>query len=78
MPAPRSSSCPASTSTTFLRLLQDYRATRAYLPPPIVLELAKHPLVDDYDLSRLRLIPGARRRWARPWPAPAASAWAAA
>jgi acyl-CoA synthetase (AMP-forming)/AMP-acid ligase II len=41
---------------TFLRLLQDYRATRTAVPPPIVLELSRHPLVAEYDLSRLGLI----------------------
>jgi acyl-CoA synthetase (AMP-forming)/AMP-acid ligase II len=40
----------------FLRILQDHRITRAYLVPPIVLALAKHPVVEDYDLSSLRLI----------------------
>jgi acyl-CoA synthetase (AMP-forming)/AMP-acid ligase II len=40
----------------FLRLLQDQRITRAYLAPPIVLALAKHPLVDRYDLSSLQTI----------------------
>lgn len=40
----------------FLRLLQDQAVTIAYLVPPIVLALAKHPMVDDYDLSSLRLI----------------------
>jgi acyl-CoA synthetase (AMP-forming)/AMP-acid ligase II len=40
----------------FLRLLQDHRVTRAYLVPPIVLALAKHPVVDQYDLSSLRLV----------------------
>ncbi|MFP5332931.1 MAG: 4-coumarate--CoA ligase family protein [Acidimicrobiia bacterium] len=40
----------------FLRLLQDEAITIAYLVPPIVLALAKHPMVDDYDLSSLRLI----------------------
>lgn len=40
----------------FLRLLQDHSITVAYLVPPIVLALAKHPMVDDYDLSSLRLI----------------------
>ena len=40
----------------FLRLLQDQAITIAYLVPPIVLALAKHPMVDDYDLSSLRLI----------------------
>jgi acyl-CoA synthetase (AMP-forming)/AMP-acid ligase II len=40
----------------FLSLLQDQRITRAYLAPPIVLALAKHPLVDKYDLSALESI----------------------
>ena len=38
----------------FLGLLQEYGVTRAYLVPPIVLALAKHPLVDNYDLSKLK------------------------
>ena len=40
----------------FLRILQDHAITLAYLVPPIVLALAKHPMVDDYDLSSLRQI----------------------
>jgi acyl-CoA synthetase (AMP-forming)/AMP-acid ligase II len=40
----------------FLQVLQDHRITRAYLVPPIVLALAKHPAVDKYDLSGLRFI----------------------
>ncbi len=40
----------------FLKVIQDYKVTRAYLVPPIVLALAKHPLVDSYDLSSLRAI----------------------
>ena len=40
----------------FLRLLQDHRITRAFLVPPIVLALAKHPLVDKYDLSSLNTV----------------------
>jgi acyl-CoA synthetase (AMP-forming)/AMP-acid ligase II len=40
----------------FLTLVQDQRITRAYLVPPIVLALAKHPLVDKYDLSSLQSI----------------------
>ena len=35
----------------FLRVLQDHRITRAYVVPPVVLALAKHPLVDEFDLS---------------------------
>jgi acyl-CoA synthetase (AMP-forming)/AMP-acid ligase II len=40
----------------FLALLQDRRITRAYVAPPIVLALAKHPLVDRYDLSALKSV----------------------
>jgi acyl-CoA synthetase (AMP-forming)/AMP-acid ligase II/enoyl-CoA hydratase/carnithine racemase len=40
----------------FLRILQDYRVTRAFLVPPIILGLAKHPAVETFDLSTLRLI----------------------
>ncbi|SFL77197.1 4-coumarate--CoA ligase family protein [Geodermatophilus ruber] len=37
----------------FLRTIQEHRITRAFVAPPIVLALAKHPLVDQYDLSSL-------------------------
>jgi acyl-CoA synthetase (AMP-forming)/AMP-acid ligase II len=40
----------------FLSVIQDRRVTRAYVVPPIALALAKHPLVDRYDLSSLELI----------------------
>ena len=38
----------------FLTTLQDHRITRAYVAPPVVLALAKHPAVDGYDLSALK------------------------
>ena len=40
----------------FLRVIQDYRITRAWVVPPIVLAMAKHPLVDEYDLSSLEYV----------------------
>jgi len=40
----------------FLLAVQDYRITRAYVVPPIVLALVKHPLVDEFDLSSLEFI----------------------
>ncbi len=40
----------------FLVLLQDHAVTRAYIVPPIVLALAKHPAVENYDLSKLEVI----------------------
>ena len=41
---------------TFLRAIQQHRATWAFVVPPIALALAKHPAVDGYDLSSLRQI----------------------
>ena len=40
----------------FLQLFEKYGITYANLVPPIILALAKHPLVDKYDLSKLRQI----------------------
>ena len=40
----------------FLRTVQEQKITRAFVAPPIVLALAKHPLVDSFDLSSLRSI----------------------
>lgn len=41
---------------TLLKAIQDYRVTIVWAVPPIVLALARHPLVDRYDLSSLRLV----------------------
>jgi acyl-CoA synthetase (AMP-forming)/AMP-acid ligase II len=38
----------------FLRAIQDHKVTRAFVAPPILLALAKHPLVEQFDLSSLR------------------------
>jgi acyl-CoA synthetase (AMP-forming)/AMP-acid ligase II len=40
----------------FLGVIQDYRITRAAVVPPIVLALAKQPLVDEFDLSSLEFV----------------------
>ena len=40
----------------FLRLHQDYAITRSFVAPPIVLALAKHPMVDQFDLSALEQV----------------------
>jgi acyl-CoA synthetase (AMP-forming)/AMP-acid ligase II len=39
----------------FLEAIQRYRVTWLAMVPPIVLALAKHPLVDRYDLSSVKL-----------------------
>ena len=44
----------------FLDLLQTHRVNKAFLVPPILVALAKHPLVERYDLSALkRIVSGA-------------------
>jgi acyl-CoA synthetase (AMP-forming)/AMP-acid ligase II len=40
----------------FLSALETYKVTRAHLVPPIILALSKQPLVDNYNLSNLKLI----------------------
>ncbi len=40
----------------FLQVMDKYEVTIAPLVPPIVLALAKHPLVDKFNLSKLRTI----------------------
>ena len=40
----------------FLKIMQDHAITRAYLVPPIILALAKHPVVDNFDMSKLEVI----------------------
>ncbi|KAL9952228.1 hypothetical protein ACROYT_G039450 [Oculina patagonica] len=41
---------------TFLKAIQDYKVMMAPLVPPLVLFLAKHPMVDKYDLSSLMIL----------------------
>ena len=38
----------------FLKVLQDWRIELAHIVPPVAIALAKHPLVDRYDLGALR------------------------
>ncbi|HEU0087023.1 MAG TPA: AMP-binding protein, partial [Pseudonocardiaceae bacterium] len=41
---------------TFLRTIQDYRTDRVYIAPPVAVALAKHPLVDRFDLSAIEVL----------------------
>jgi acyl-CoA synthetase (AMP-forming)/AMP-acid ligase II len=41
---------------TVLRLIQDHRIAMAHVVPPVVIAFAKHPLVDKFDLSGLRVL----------------------
>jgi 4-coumarate--CoA ligase len=40
----------------FCQVVQEHQISVTYIPPPIVLALAKHPVVDRYDLSSLRFL----------------------
>jgi len=39
-----------------LEAIQEQKVTRFFAVPPMVLALAKHPMVDEYDLSSLRMV----------------------
>jgi acyl-CoA synthetase (AMP-forming)/AMP-acid ligase II len=38
----------------YLKCIQEYQVQRSYVVPPILLALAKHPIVDKYQLSSLK------------------------
>lgn len=40
----------------FLQISQDHKARRMWIVPPVALALAKHPIVDNYDLSSIEQI----------------------
>jgi acyl-CoA synthetase (AMP-forming)/AMP-acid ligase II len=40
----------------FLKVLQDWRVELAHVVPPIAVALAKHPVVDNYDLRHLKCL----------------------
>ncbi|CZT52097.1 related to 4-coumarate-CoA ligase [Rhynchosporium secalis] len=40
----------------FCSIIQNHKITYTYIAPPIVLHLAKNPIVNDYDLSSLRMM----------------------
>lgn len=40
----------------FLRITSEHRCNWLFIAPPIAVALAKHPLVDDYDLSSVTVV----------------------
>lgn len=40
----------------FCQSVEKYRPQRAHLVPPIIIQLAKNPIIDNYDLSSLSMI----------------------
>jgi acyl-CoA synthetase (AMP-forming)/AMP-acid ligase II len=49
-------SLPRFDLESFLKSIQDHRVTGTVIVPPIALALARHPVVDRYDLSSLRYV----------------------
>ncbi|MEA2647407.1 MAG: hypothetical protein QOE92_2490 [Chloroflexota bacterium] len=48
-------SMPRFDLEPFLRTAQDHRVKRLFLVPPVVIALAKHPMVDQFDLSSVEI-----------------------
>ncbi len=40
----------------FLRVIADHRASYVFIAPPVAVALAKHPMVDQYDTSSIRVV----------------------
>jgi acyl-CoA synthetase (AMP-forming)/AMP-acid ligase II len=66
-------STPRFDLEQYLEMLQRYGVTYLHLVPPVVIALAKHPIVDKYDLSKARWALSA----AAPLGGPAAEAFTA-
>ena len=49
-------SLPRFDLEAFLGVIQKHRVTYANIVPPILVALAKHPVVSNYDLSSLRML----------------------
>ncbi|GDY29485.1 4-coumarate--CoA ligase family protein [Gandjariella thermophila] len=40
----------------FCRVIAEYRTNRVYIAPPIAVALAKHPIIDSYDMSAVDIV----------------------
>lgn len=40
----------------FLRIISEHKTTWVFIAPPIAVALAKHPMVDQYDLSSIKVV----------------------
>jgi len=47
---------PRFALADFLQIVQDTRCTWVFIAPPIAVALAKHPLVEDFDLSSVEVV----------------------
>eukprot|EP01128_Nolandella_sp_AFSM9_P002067 TRINITY_DN1245_c0_g1_i1.p1 TRINITY_DN1245_c0_g1~~TRINITY_DN1245_c0_g1_i1.p1 ORF type:complete len:685 (+),score=224.45 TRINITY_DN1245_c0_g1_i1:23-2056(+) len=41
---------------TYLKLVQEHKVTHLHVVPPIALALAKHPVIDKFDMSSVRVV----------------------
>lgn len=44
---------PKFEEESFLRSIEKYKPTSSFMVPPLMVFMAKHPLVDKYDMSSL-------------------------
>lgn len=47
---------PSFDLPKFLQIIQDHKVDRGHVVPPICVGLAKHPIIDNYDLSSLEVL----------------------
>ncbi|WP_449282893.1 AMP-binding protein [Leucobacter sp.] len=47
---------PRFDLVAFLTAIQEHRCTYVFIAPPIAVALAKHPVVDDFDISSVRTL----------------------
>lgn len=47
---------PAFNLEVFLKTVQEHKITFIYVAPPVIVRLARDPMVDDYDLSSVKMI----------------------
>ncbi|WP_112275088.1 AMP-binding protein [Lentzea terrae] len=40
----------------FLRVIAEHKTDRVYIAPPVAVALAKHPIIDNYDLSPMKML----------------------
>ena len=41
---------------SYCKMVQEYKVSMGYVVPPVILALSKHPIVDKYDLSTLKMM----------------------
>jgi acyl-coenzyme A synthetase/AMP-(fatty) acid ligase len=47
---------PAFEMKTFLEAIQEHKITFIYVAPPVIVRLARDQMVENYDLSSLKMI----------------------